>query len=293
MKLRLGLLILLTTTAATLRAADSTELKDPKDKSSYALGMNMGKALRRIGLAPDQISTELLLRGLRDGQTTTNTLLNDQEMMQTLRTLQTDARKQLLDRNKKDGDDFLAANKTKEGIKTVTINLSSNKTAELQYKVLAEGSGESPKTNDTVTVNYRGTLLDGTEFDSSFRRNQPASFNINRVIRGWSEALRMMKTGGHWQLFIPPELGYGEQGAGSGIGPNATLIFDVELVSTKETVMPPPIPVTTNQAITSDIIKVPSKEDIAKGAKIEVIKSSDVEKLKSLESTNAAPAEQK
>ena len=293
MKLRLGLLILLTTTAATLRAADSNELKDPKDKSSYALGMNMGKALRRIGLAPDQISTELLLRGLHDGQTTTNTLLNDQEMMQTLRSLQTDARKQLLDRNKKDGDEFLAANKTKEGVKTITINLSSNKTAELQYKVLAEGSGDSPKTNDTVTVNYRGTLLDGTEFDSSFRRNQPASFNINRVIRGWSEALRMMKTGGHWQLFIPPELGYGEQGAGSGIGPNATLIFDVELVSTKETVMPPPIPVATNQAITSDIIKVPSKEDIAKGAKIEVIKSSDVEKLKSLESTNAAPAEHK
>lgn len=293
MKSRLGLLILLSATATTLMAADSNELKDPKDKSSYALGMNMGKALRRIGLNPDQISAEVLLRGLHDGQTTTNTLLTDQEMMATLRTLQSDARTQLLDRNKKEGDEFLAANKTKEGVKTVTVNVSSNKTAELQYKILAEGSGESPKTNDTVTVNYRGTLVDGTEFDSSFRRNQPATFNVNRVIRGWSEALKMMKTGAHWQLFIPSELGYGERGAGNGIGPNATLIFDVELVSTKETPLPPPIPVSTNQAITSDIIKVPSKEEIAKGAKIEVIKASDVEKLKAQENTNAAATDKK
>jgi FKBP-type peptidyl-prolyl cis-trans isomerase len=294
MKLQLGLIALTAVASATLLAADSTELKSTTDTNSYALGMNMGKALRRIGVRSDELNTDMLVRGLRDGQTATNTLLTDEQMMQTLRSLQIEARKELDVRNKTEGAAFLAANKTKEGVKTVTVNLSSNKTAELQYKILAEGSGEPPKSNDTVTVNYRGTLVDGTEFDSSYKRGKPATFAANRVIRGWSEALTMMKPGAHWELFIPPELGYGERGAGGAIGPDATLIFDVELLSVKEPPPMPPAPADNHagQPITSDIIKVPSKEEIQKGAKIEVIKASDLEKLKAQEKTNA-PAQAK
>ncbi|HYJ03735.1 MAG TPA: FKBP-type peptidyl-prolyl cis-trans isomerase, partial [Chthoniobacterales bacterium] len=127
---------------------------------------------------------------------------------------------------------FLAENKNKEGVKTTASGL--------QYKVLKEGSGASPKETDTVVTNYKGTLLDGTEFDSSYKRNEPATFPVNRVIKGWTEALQLMKPGSKYQLFIPAALAYGERGAGRDIGPNATLIFEVELLSVK-----PPEPVAT------------------------------------------------
>ncbi|MDQ6623557.1 MAG: FKBP-type peptidyl-prolyl cis-trans isomerase, partial [Verrucomicrobiota bacterium] len=127
--------------------------------------------------------------------------------------------------NQAKGEKFLAENKSKEGVKTTPSGL--------QYKVLKEGSGASPKENDTVVTNYRGTLIDGTEFDSSYKRNEPATFPVNRVIKGWTEALQMMKPGSKYQLFIPATLAYGERGAGGNIGPNETLIFDVELVEVK------------------------------------------------------------
>jgi len=129
-------------------------------------------------------------------------------------------------KNKKEGEVFLDENKKKEGVKTLASGL--------QYKVLKEGTGKKPKLNDAVTVNYRGTLIDGTEFDSSYRRGQPASFPVSGVIPGWTEALPLMGEGAKWQLFVPSNLAYGERGAGAMIGPNATLIFEIELISVQE-----------------------------------------------------------
>jgi FKBP-type peptidyl-prolyl cis-trans isomerase FklB len=142
------------------------------------------------------------------------------------------ASKEAATKNAGEGEKFLAENKKKDGVKTTASGL--------QYKVLKEGSGASPKETDTVVTNYKGTLLDGTEFDSSYKRNEPASFPVNRVIKGWTEALQLMKPGAKYQLFIPASLAYGERGAGQLIGPNATLIFEVELLSIK-----PPEPATT------------------------------------------------
>jgi FKBP-type peptidyl-prolyl cis-trans isomerase len=140
--------------------------------------------------------------------------------------------------NKKEGDAFLAANKTKEGIVTLPSGL--------QYKVLQDGTGPKPTTTDTVSVNYRGALLNGTEFDSSYKRGQPASFGVGQIIKGWTEALQLMSVGSKWQLFIPPDLAYGPRGAGRDIGPNATLVFEVELLSIqpKAQLAPSPTPAT-------------------------------------------------
>jgi len=132
---------------------------------------------------------------------------------------------QLADKNQKEGEVFLAENKKKKGV----ITLPSG----LQYQVIKEGTGKIPKATDTVTTHYRGTLIDGTEFDSSYKRGEPASFPVNGVIKGWTEALQLMKVGSKWQLFIPSNLAYGPQGAGQAIGPNATLIFEIELLSIK------------------------------------------------------------
>ncbi|MEK7781252.1 MAG: FKBP-type peptidyl-prolyl cis-trans isomerase, partial [Verrucomicrobiota bacterium] len=172
------------------------------------------------------------------------------------------------EKNKAEGEAFLAANKSKPGVKVFPSGL--------QYKVLAEGSGESPKPEDTCIVKYRGTLIDGTEFDNSEKApGGTASFPANRVIPGWTEALTNMKPGAKWQLFVPSNLAYGEMGKGGNIAPNTVLLFDVELVSF--TAAPPPPPPAA--PLTSDIIKVPSLDEMKKGAKIETIKAEDVEKL--------------
>lgn len=278
---------LLLVAVCTASAADSKPLTESKQKISYALGLNMGSNLRRLGVSTNEIDFELLLRGLQDAQSGGATALAETEIVPLLQGFQRDSLKRLAEVNKQTGAEFLAANKSKDGVKIHPVALPDGKTAELQYKALAEGSGEPPTTNDTVSVNYKGTLIDGTEFDSSYKRGQPASFGVNRVIRGWTEGLRLMKPGAKYQFFIPAELAYGEQGAPGGrIPPNSTLIFDVELLSVKPTAMPP-APAT---AVTSDIIKVPSKEDLEKGAKIEVLKPEDVEKLKQQEQEKAKAA---
>ena len=158
--------------------------------------------------------------------------MTEQEMKETLAGLQkelmekqAERAKLLAEKNKKEGEAFLAANKTKEGVKTLPDGL--------QYKVIKEGTGKTPKADDTVVTNYRGTLIDGTEFDSSYKRGQPATFPVKGVIPGWTEALQLMKEGSKWELFIPSNLAYGERGAGNAIGPNATLVFEIELISVK------------------------------------------------------------
>jgi len=224
-----------------------------------------------------EVDFDVLTRELKDAMAGVPTRMTPQEAQQAIQTYLQDKRKQLLEKNKKEGDEFLAANKTKDGV----ISLPNG----LQYKVLAAGNGESPKPEDTVEVNYRGTLIDGTEFDAS-KPGMPMTRAANQVIRGWTEALTRMKPGAKWQLFIPSDLAYGERGFPPKIQPNCALIFDVELLSFKPA--PPPTSTPGNaQPLTSDIIKVPSLEEMKKGAKIETIKAEDVEKLQKQEADKA------
>ncbi len=189
--------------------------------------MNFGTGLRKQSL---DIDPAILARGLRDSFSNGKTLLTEDEARAVLTQLQGDVRKkqqevaqQLGDANKKQGMAFLEANKAKDGVVTLPSGL--------QYKILQEGTGPKPAPTDTVVCNYRGTLLDSTEFDSSYKRGQQATFPVNGVIKGWTEALQLMPVGSKWQLFIPSELAYGDRGAGGQIGPNATLIFELELLS--------------------------------------------------------------
>jgi FKBP-type peptidyl-prolyl cis-trans isomerase FklB len=210
--------------------AEESLLKTQKDKKSYAIGMDIGKNLKKqqIELNPEAIS-----QGLRDSLTDGKTLMTEQEYRDTMTAFSNEMKQKQTaqmqgvgDMNKKEGEKFLADNKKKEGVVTTASGL--------QYKVITRGTGASPKSTDTVSVHYKGTLIDGKEFDSSYRRGQPASFPVNGVIKGWTEALQLMKVGSKWQLFIPSELAYGGRGAGRDIGPNSTLMFDVELLSIKE-----------------------------------------------------------
>jgi FKBP-type peptidyl-prolyl cis-trans isomerase FklB len=201
-------------------------LETEKDKESYAIGLNVGKGLHRDSI---DVEPKILLQGIEDAMADGKLLLTDDETKTVLVDLQNQVRQKqeekrlaLVETNKKEGDAFLAANKTKEGVVTLPSGL--------QYKVLVAGTGAKPSAADTVVCNYRGTLLDNTEFDSSYKRGQPLTFTVGGVIKGWTEALQLMPAGSKWQLFIPPDLAYGERGSGP-IGPNATLVFEVELVS--------------------------------------------------------------
>jgi len=216
--------------SSTVMGAEKPVLKTQKEKTSYVIGVDIGKTLQKGGL---EINADLLARGIRDGLAGGKLLMNEQEIKETLAAFQqemtvkqTEARKQLAEKNKKEGENFLAANGKKPGVTTLPSGL--------QYKVLRNGKGKKPQTQDIVKVHYRGTLINGTEFDSSYRRGQPASFPVNRIIPGWTEALQLMEEGAKWQIFIPSQLAYGERGAGGNIGPNATLIFEVELLEVEK-----------------------------------------------------------
>ncbi len=210
-------------------AEGSSTLKTEKDRISYSIGMDIGNNFKKQSL---DIDPEILSRGINDALSGNKPLMTEQEAVETMTKLrkqvmakQAEMMKKAGTQNIVKGEKFLAENKKKDGV----ITLPSG----LQYKVINKGSGDSPKLTDEVTVNYRGTLIEGTEFDSSYRRGQPATFKVNAVIAGWTEALQIMKPGSKWQLYIPSSLAYGERGAGRDIGPNATLIFDVELISVK------------------------------------------------------------
>jgi FKBP-type peptidyl-prolyl cis-trans isomerase FklB len=285
MKTRLMMILAGGVLAGLVRADDKPAFKDPKEKSSYSIGANWGNSLKRQEV---ELDVDAIIKGLKDGLAG-KSALTDQELRdalsalnQELRAKSEEKRKRLGETNKMEGEKFLAENKTKPGV----ITLPSG----LQYKILAEGSGESPKSNDVVTANYRGTLIDGTEFDSSAKNNQPLVRPANMLIKGWTEALQLMKPGAKWQLFVPPDLAYGERGAGAQIGPNATLIFEMELVSFKAPAPPPTVP--TVQPVTSDIIKVPSKEELEKGAKIQILKPEDVEREQKIEAEKRKKLEQ-
>lgn len=206
------------------KADSAAPFANQKDKVSYAIGMNIGSGIHRQSV---DVNPDMLAQGIKDA-IAGKTQITEEEARAAIIQLQTELRakqeeqaKEAAENNKKEGDAFLAANKTKEGV----VALPSG----LQYKVLKQGTGPKPTASDTVVCNYRGTLINGKEFDA----NQGASFPVNGVIKGWTEALQLMPVGSKWQLVIPSDLAYGSRGAGADIGPNATLLFDVELVSIK------------------------------------------------------------
>ena len=213
----------------------SPQLKDQKDKVSYSIGMNIGFNLSRQKV---DINPDILAAGIKDALAGKPQLTTDQvkEVMAQFEKDMEAKQKQAGEKNKTEGAKFLEDNKRKSDVKTTASGL--------QYKVIKEGTGAKPKATDTVSVNYRGTLIDGTEFDSSYKRGQPATFPLNGVIKGWTEGVQLMKTGSKYQFFVPADLAYGERAVSPDIGANATLIFEVELLEIK----PPPTPAPPSSA---------------------------------------------
>jgi len=204
---------------------DKPQLKDLKDKVSYGVGLNVGANFKRQG---QELNPDALLAGVKDALSGKTPALTENELKETMEAWSKqmeDKQKVVGEKNAAEATKFLAENKKKDGVKTTASGL--------QYKVMKEGAGARPKETDTVTVNYRGTLINGTEFDSSYKRGQPATFPVNGVIKGWTEALQLMKTGSKYQLFIPADLAYGPRAAGPDITPNSALIFEVELLEVK------------------------------------------------------------
>jgi FKBP-type peptidyl-prolyl cis-trans isomerase FklB len=207
----------------------NANFKTFRDQSSYAIGIDIARGLQQQGM---DVDPALVARGIADALGGGKLLLTDKELQATMLQVQKDAVTKaqqnfvkLADKNKKEGAAFLAQNKNRDGVKTTASGL--------QYKVLKQGNGATPRKTDIVTVNYRGTFLDGTEFDSSYARNEPAKFPCDRVIGGWVEALQLMHVGDKWQIFVPSNLAYGEAGMGNDIPPNAALVFEIELLDAK------------------------------------------------------------
>ena len=212
--------------AGQLRGAEPPVLKDQREKMSYIMGMEIGASIKGQGI---DIDHEIFLRGIKDILKGNKTLLTEQEIRDTVARFQkemTENQQTLAERNKKDAEAFLSGDKKKEGI----VVLPSG----LQYKVIRTGTGGKPRPTDTVTVRFRAALVDGTEVDSSSRHGQPDTFRVNEMMPGVAEALTLMQQGSKWLLFVPPNLGYGERGAGGLIGPNTSVLFEVELLAITE-----------------------------------------------------------
>ncbi|MBV9673973.1 MAG: FKBP-type peptidyl-prolyl cis-trans isomerase [Verrucomicrobia bacterium] len=247
---RLTLVVLLLSAVSALCADDTkpsaspstssspkSAFTDQKDKISYVIGVDIGRTLKRLQVP---ITQNILNQGINDVLGDKPIAMSDEELQSTLQAFQqqmvqkqqeamakkSEDMKGIADRNKADGKQFLEANSKKPGVKTTQSGL--------QYKVLKEGGGQKPTDTDVVETNYRGTLLDGKEFDSSAKNGGPVSFPVNGVIKGWSEALKMMPVGSKWQLYVPSELAYGDEGAGDEIAPGSTLVFDIELLGIKK-----------------------------------------------------------
>ena len=231
-KITLALTILVLLAASGCKKSSATAsgkaltLDTQKKKASYALGSDIGQNFKKLGIAIDSAS---MTRGIEDTMSGAKQLMTAEEMQKTLNDLrqnivkgQETAKQKIAESNRKIEEEFLAANAKKEGVKSTASGL--------QYKIVTNGKGPKPKATDTVKVHYRGTLVNGTEFDSSYKRGQPVTFPVTGVIKGWTEALQLMNTGSKWELYIPSSLGYGDQGAANVIPPGSTLIFEVELL---------------------------------------------------------------
>lgn len=230
MKLKWMMIPVFCLLAVQLGAQEAQVLKTQKDKVSYSFGADVVRNFKRQGI---EVDADLFLRGIRDALSGGNLLMTDDEIRKTIVTFQAEMKQKRnkakatyakdAEQNRKEGEKFLAENKMKEGIVTLPSGL--------QYKIIKSGDGRKPADLDRVEVNYRGTLIDGTEFDSSYRTGHPVTLNVSGVVAGWREALKLMPVGSKWQLFIPPQLAYGERGASPQIGPNTALIFEVELLA--------------------------------------------------------------
>jgi FKBP-type peptidyl-prolyl cis-trans isomerase FklB len=216
--------------AEEAKVAPELKLDTPKSRISYTIGVNIGQDFKSQKL---DIDADVLMEGIKDSMAGKELRLTEEQMATEIQAFQQDMQAKMMvemealaAKNQTDGETLLAENAKKEG---VVVTASG-----LQYKVLEAGEGNSPMPSDVVTVHYRGTLVDGTQFDSSYDRGQPATFPVGGVIAGWTEALQLMKPGAKWQLVIPADLAYGERGAGQVIGPNSTLLFDVELISVEK-----------------------------------------------------------
>jgi FKBP-type peptidyl-prolyl cis-trans isomerase FklB len=216
---------------ATAAMCADKELKTDKEKRSYSMGFNIGSNISRdFKNQSIDVDNDVMARGITDALAGRKAALSEKEMHDAITGLQKEVMEQraakmnqMSEKNKKEGEAFLADNKNKPGVVTLPDGL--------QYKILKEGSGAKPKATDKVKVNYKGTFLNGNEFDSSYKRGQPAVFAVNAVVKGWTEVLQLMKEGSTFQVWVPSDLAYGEQGAGNVIGPNQTLIFEIELIS--------------------------------------------------------------
>jgi FKBP-type peptidyl-prolyl cis-trans isomerase FklB len=200
-------------------ATSPSAFKSDKERDSYAVGLNFGRDIKKQPVDLDPASLE---RGLQDALEGKKPLVTDAEIQASMKELQAEATKNISEANMKEGEAFLAANKTKDGV----VALPSG----LQYKIITAGTGAKPTASDTVVCNYRLTSIKGVEIDSSYKRGQPATFPVGGVIKGWTEALQLMPVGSKWQLFVPSDLAYGANGR-PGIDPNQTLVFDIELIS--------------------------------------------------------------
>jgi len=227
----IGLSVLLTAcNHETGSAEKEVKLDNQTNKASYSIGLQFGTQISKI---KDMVNQDVIIQGFKDSLADAEPKMTPEEMQTTMQEFQKtmmEAQKakqaEQAVSGKAEGDKFLAANKTKEGVKTTESGL--------QYQIITEGKGETPKATDTVVTHYTGTTIDGKVFDSSYKRDAPATFPVNGVIKGWTEALQLMKTGAKWKLFIPSELAYGERGAGANIGPNQVLIFEIELLEIKK-----------------------------------------------------------
>ncbi len=216
--------------AGTVSAQEVPELKTPKEKLSYALGMDLGNQFKSQSV---EIDPDLFTKALKDVFSGGKLQMTEEQARAAISELQKDMMQKqqaqaavAAEKNKAEGQAFFAKNKTVQGVVTLPSGL--------QYKILKAGEGKKPMVDDTVVCHYRGTLINGTEFDSSYKQKEPVTFPLNGVIKGWTEALQLMPVGSKWQLFIPSELAYGDRGAGGAVPPNATLIFEVELLSIKD-----------------------------------------------------------
>jgi FKBP-type peptidyl-prolyl cis-trans isomerase FklB len=225
MKLKLMVVLGILVLVSQVYAEENLALKTQKEKFSYLVGMDLGNNLKNGSI---DVDLDMVVKGIQDGLAGKKSLLTEQETKEVMTTFQKDMmakREEIAKKNKVEGDAFLAENKKKKDVVTLPSGL--------QYRILKPGKGKKPRADDTVVVNYKGTLIDGTEFDSSDRSGKPQEIPVNGVIRGWTEALQLMEEGSKWQVFIPSNLAYGERGARM-IKPNSTLIFEIELLSVKE-----------------------------------------------------------
>src|ERR1017187_2159322 len=273
-KIILAALLGLPLTQMPAQADDQPAFKDERDKASYAIGMDVGTSLKRNGI---DVNLDAIMAAMKDVLDGGVTKLTDTQAREVFTAYQEEMRQKTAEKNHKEGDAFLAENAKKEGVKVHTVTFPNGVKADFQYKVITEGTNPPPKITDVATINYRGTLINGKEFDNSALHGRPAQVAVRYAfIPGLIEALQLMNVGSKWVIYFPSTLGYKDFPSGRDIQAGSTLIWEVELLKSELA------PAGPNTPRTSDIIRVPSAEEMKGGAKPQVIKPEDVEKTNAM-----------